>query len=162
MNITNENLINDIRKNNANALNNFLIANNTLIEKSMKKYDLDRDTIEDCIYRVIINENLSINNLTAYLWAVIRNEKSKELKRLSLANSTLSLDFKSFEPDNVSSEIIFDDLIKDFDKETKSFIILKFKYGYTYREIATIHDVSKSFVFKRVKEACELLRKQLI
>lgn len=154
------NLINQIKQNNLDALNEFLEYHKNTINICIRKFSLDFDTILDKVFDIIINKK-NIRNVDSYLYSILRNYayslyKSKNKEKI--LNSKYS---KSDLYNNLKSDLYFLNLINCLDKNSQNILILKFINGYTIREISRLTGIPKSTVDYKLKKSYTILSDKL-
>lgn len=161
MNSDNENLVKNIRNNNKEALDILILKFEKMIRYFEKSYKMDRADILGVIYQILINKNLNIEDLNNYIFLSIKNEAhsiyKKKLKELETIKEIIKInDFTN------KNDIEFEQIIDDLSKQNQKYLTLKYKYGYSIREIAKIEATPKSTIHYQITKAINNLKNILL
>ena len=101
-------------------------------------------------------DQLKTDNFKSWLLTIAKHEALNFVTRVKNKQKTSSLDDETIGviPSNDFSLGKYDDILTDnFDKETKTILILKIVFDFTYEEIAQQLNLSKSYAYRSYKLA---------
>lgn len=161
MSAEDEILLENIRNDDITSFNIFTKKYNYILYDCMDKYNLEMDELQECLYKIVLNKNLIIEDFKAYLYKCFRNLAYNKYKKEKVLYENIE-DYELGYDEDFDSDVNFNNYISKFDKRTKEILILRFKNECTYKVISQRYNISEVAVYKIIKKACNILKKDIM
>lgn len=129
--------------------------------------DISRDIVND-VFVSLLDRSATVVPTFAYLAAAVRNRSLNYLRDCDIRRRVVSLYFSEIDdydaeqwPDEATVARIYDVIARELTPQYRRVMELRFSEGLTFAEVARRMDVSENTVYKRLRHALMIIRKNL-